>query len=256
MIRAVIFDLDNTLLRSDKSLSGYSQGVLERCRERGIRVLAASARPERTVREFGIFDEFEALVTLNGARVLSRGRELVNAIARASGERIAAALLPLPGAVVSVEMSGGIYASAPIPEWNASVFGGFPRLPEGTLYKVLVSGVTEREARAALTEDTYCTAIEGGKLYQFMSREATKWGGVREMLEDFGLAPEETAYFGDDWDDIGPVKNCGLGLAVANAIPEVKAAADLVIGSCDEDGPARYIEENILRGEHSERRTF
>ena len=237
MIRAVIFDLDNTLLRSDKSLSGYSRGVLERCRERGIRVLAASARPERTVREFGIFDEFE---------VLSRGRELVNAIARASGERIAASLLPLPGAVVSVEMSGGIYASAPIPEWNASVFGGFPKLPEGTLYKVLVSGVTEAEARAALTEDTYCTAIEGGKLYQFMSREATKWGGVREMLEDFGLAPEETAYFGDDWDDIGPVKNCGLGVAMENAIDEVKAVADAIAGHCDGDGAARFVEENIL----------
>ena len=246
MIRAVIFDLDNTLLRSDKSLSGYSRGVLERCRERGIRVLAASARPERTVREFGIFDQFDALVTLNGARVVLPGREIMNVIPRKTGEAIAAALLSLPGAVVSVEMCGGIYASAPIPEWNASVFGGFPKLPEGTLYKVLVSGVTEREARAALTEDTYCTAIEGGKLYQFMSREATKWGGVREMLEDFGLAPEETAYFGDDWDDIGPVKNCGLGVAMENAIPEVKAVADAIAGHCDGDGAARFVEENIL----------
>ena len=246
MIRAVIFDLDNTLLRSDKSLSGYSRGVLERCRERGIRVLAASARPERTVREFGIFDQFDALVTLNGARVVLPGREIMNVIPRKTGEAIAASLLPLPGAVVSVEMSGGIYASAPIPEWNASVFGGFPKLPEGTLYKVLVSGVTEREARAALTGDTYCTAIEGGKLYQFMSREATKWGGVREMLEDFGLAPEEAAYFGDDWDDIGPVKNCGLGVAMENAIPEVKAVADAIAGHCDGDGAARFVEENIL----------
>ncbi len=246
MIKALIFDLDNTLLRSDKSLSAYSRGVLARCRERGIRVLAASARPERTVREFGILGEFEALVTLNGARVLSRGRELVNAIPRESGERIAAGLLPLPGAVVSVEMSGGIFASAPIPEWNARVFGGFPGLPEGTLYKVLVSGVTEKEARAALTGDTYCTAIEGGKLYQFMSREATKWNGVREMLADFGLEPEACAFFGDDWDDIQCVKNCGLGVAMENAIPEVKAAADAIAGPCDGDGAARYVEENIL----------
>lgn len=246
MIKAVIFDLDNTLLRTDKSLSDYSRGVLARCRKRGIYVFAASARPERTVREFGIVGEFEALVTLNGARVLIRGRELVNAIARESGERIAAGLLPLPDALVSVEMSGGIYASAPIPEWNASVFTGFPRLPEGTLYKVLVSGVTEAEARAALTEDTYCTAIEGGKLYQFMSREATKWGGVREMLAAFGVSPQETAYFGDDWDDIECVKNCGLGVAMENAIPEVKAAADGFAGHCDGDGAARYVEENIL----------
>ncbi len=246
MIKAVIFDLDNTLLRSDKSLSAYSRGVLERCRERGIRVFAASARPERTVREFGIFEEFEALVTLNGARVVLPGRVLLNGISEKTGRAILERLISVPGAVVSVEMSGGIFASAPIPEWNANVFGGFPALPEGELYKILVSNIDETDVQAAVTADTYYTAVEGGLIFQFMSREATKWNGVRELLSAFGFAPEEAAYFGDDWDDIGPVKNCGLGVAMANAIPEVKAVADAVAGPCDGDGAARFVEENIL----------
>ena len=106
MIKALIFDLDNTLLRSDKSLSAYSRGVLGRCRERGLRVFAASARPERTIREFGIFEEFEALVTLNGARVVLPGRVLLNGIPAKTGEIIVSRLLGVPGAVVSVEMSG------------------------------------------------------------------------------------------------------------------------------------------------------
>ncbi len=247
MIKAIVCDLDNTVLRSDKSMSGYTRDVLRRCRGRGIRVLAASARPERTVREFGIFGEFEALTTLNGARVVLPGREILNTIPRESGERIAAALLCLPGALVSAEMSGGIFSSAPIPEWNAHVFPDFPKLPDGELYKVLVSGVAEREARAAATGDTYCTAIEGGKLFQFMSRAATKWGGVREMLEEYGISPSDCAFFGDDWDDIECVRNCGLGVAMANAIPEVRAVADGFAGHCDDDGAARYIEENILK---------
>lgn len=246
MIKAVIFDLDNTLLRSDKSLSAYSRGVLERCRERGIRVFAASARPERTVREFGIFEEFDALVTLNGARVVLPGRVLLNGISEKTGRDIIERLIHIPGAVVSVEMSGGIFASAPIPEWNANVFGGFPALPEGELYKILVSNIDETDVQAAVTADTYYTAVEGGLIFQFMSREATKWNGVRELLSAFGFAPEEAAYFGDDWDDIGPVKNCGLGVAMANAIPEVKAVADMIAGHCDEDGAARFVEENIL----------
>ncbi len=246
MIKAVIFDLDNTLLRSDKSLSDYSRGVLKRCRERGIHVLAASARPERTIREFGVFGEFEALVTLNGARVVLPGRVLLNGIPGKTGETILEKLIKVPGAVVSVEMSGGIFASAPIPEWNANVFDGFPALPEGDLYKILVSNIDETDVRAAVTEDTYYTAIEGGRLYQFMSRRAAKWNGVREMLSAFGLTPADAAYFGDDWDDVGPVKNCGLGVAMANAIPEVRAAADALAGWCDEDGAARFVEENIL----------
>lgn len=246
MIQALIFDLDNTLLRSDKSLSAASRGVLGKCRERGLRVFAASARPERTIRGFGIFDEFEALVTLNGARVVLPGRVLLNGISGKTGETILSKLIRVPGAVVSVEMSGGLYASAPIPEWGPTVWGDFPSLPAGELYKILVSGIDETDTRRAVTEDTYYTAIEGGKLFQFMSRAATKWHGVRELLAAFGLTPQEAAYFGDDWDDLEPVRNCGLGVAMANAIPEVKAVADAIAGPCDEDGAVRFVEENIL----------
>ena len=52
--------------------------------------------------------------------------------------------------------------------------------------------------------------------------------------------------FGDDNDDIEPIKNCGLGVAVSNAIPSVLDVADRVIDSNDMDGVAKFIEENLL----------
>ncbi len=246
MIKAVVLDLDNTLLRSDKSLSDYSRGVLAKCREHGIRVLAASARPERTIREFGVFGEFEALVTLNGARILLPNGELVNAIPPFAGEAVLARLMDRADAVLSVETDGGIFSNVPIPEWNSLIYNGFPRLPEGVLYKILASRVTKDDVLHALAPHTYFTAIEGGLLYQIMDKTATKWNGVREMLAAFGIDPKETAYFGDDWDDLDCVHNCGLGVAMSNAIPEVRAVADAVAGPCDEDGAARFIEKELL----------
>jgi len=53
-------------------------------------------------------------------------------------------------------------------------------------------------------------------------------------------------YFGDDNDDIEPVQNCGMGVAVANAIPAVLSAAKHMAKSNDEDGVACFIEEHIL----------
>lgn len=246
MIRAIVTDLDRTVMRLDKTMSGYSRDVLRRCRERGIHVLAASARPERTIREFGVFDEFEALTTLNGARVMLPGGAVVNGITKDTGRAVISRLVKIPGAVISVEMSGGIYSSAPIPEWNSAVFYRFPEIPEGELYKILISGVTRDDMEKALTEDTYFTAIEGGRLYQIMSRAATKWEGVKLMLAAVGVSPEECAYFGDDWDDIECVERCGLGVAVENAIPEVKAVANVTVGHCDDDGAAEYIEKEII----------
>ena len=49
--------------------------------------------------------------------------------------------------------------------------------------------------------------------------------------------------FGDDLADIGSLKMCGTGVAMGNALPEVKEAADITIGSNDEDGIAEYLEK-------------
>ena len=51
---------------------------------------------------------------------------------------------------------------------------------------------------------------------------------------------------GDDFNDIGMLKLCGTGVAMKNAIPQVKEVADYETLSNNEDGVAKYIEENIL----------
>lgn len=53
MIKALFFDLDGTLLTPDKRLSDASVSALAACRERGIQVYTATARPPRLARIFG-----------------------------------------------------------------------------------------------------------------------------------------------------------------------------------------------------------
>lgn len=55
------------------------------------------------------------------------------------------------------------------------------------------------------------------------------------------ISPEEAIFFGDDNDDLEAIKTCGIGVAVQNAIPEVKAAADVVIGANDNDSVAEFL---------------
>lgn len=88
--------------------------------------------------------------------------------------------------------------------------------------------------------------IANSALIQIMSKEATKWNGIKQMLSHFNISPIDAVYFGDDNDDIEPIKNCGLGVAVSNAIPSVLDVADRIIDSNDMDGVANFIEVNIL----------
>ena len=48
--------------------------------------------------------------------------------------------------------------------------------------------------------------------------------------------------FGDDFSDMGMLKLCGKGIAMGNAIPQVKEIADDITLTNDEDGVAVYLE--------------
>ncbi|MBQ1255276.1 MAG: HAD hydrolase family protein, partial [Clostridia bacterium] len=87
-MKAIITDLDRTLLRTDKSISEYSLSVLRECKERGILLLAASARPMRTIKEYKEAVGFDAVTAMNGAAVYLPGKEFKFGIPKESGEKI------------------------------------------------------------------------------------------------------------------------------------------------------------------------
>ena len=53
--------------------------------------------------------------------------------------------------------------------------------------------------------------------------------------------PEQAIYFGDDNDDIEPIRMCGRGVAVSNALAHIRQAADDIADSNDNDGVAKYL---------------
>lgn len=174
---------------------------------------------------------------------------LLPVISCESGEKILSAILQYPDVFLSIETSKGLYSNRDIPVWEPVIWDKFPTLPENIiLYKILASSQQKplyEGIETTLTDDVYHT-IANNDLIQIMSNEATKWNGIKQMLSHFGVSPSAAVYFGDDNDDIEPIKNCGLGVAVSNAIPSVLDVADRVIDSNDMDGVAKFIEENLL----------
>ena len=66
------------------------------------------------------------------------------------------------------------------------------------------------------------------------------------LLDRLGLGREEMMACGDSYNDLTMIRYAGLGVAMANAKPEVKAVADFVTLSNDEDGVAHAVERFIL----------
>ncbi|MGB0715022.1 MAG: KdsC family phosphatase [Phycisphaerae bacterium] len=78
--------------------------------------------------------------------------------------------------------------------------------------------------------------------------------GSREKLEDLqslftdiGVTAAETCYVGDDLPDLAPIRTCAIGVAVANAVPTVKQAAQLVTRRMGGSGAIAELIEFLLR---------
>ena len=73
-----------------------------------------------------------------------------------------------------------------------------------------------------------------------------KGKAVRLLARMLEIPLAEVLVFGDAANDIQMVREAGIGVAVANAVHEVKEAADYVTGSNDEEGAAKFIEKYVL----------
>jgi len=116
--------------------------------------------------------------------------------------------------------------------------------------KEQMSGV-DRALEEALPGKLSTHVLRSPKYVGFMCEVApagvTKWSAIRRLAHSWGVAEPEICAVGDDVNDIPMIQAAGLGVAMGNALPEVKAAADRIAPSHDDNGLARVVDW-LLKG--------
>ena len=261
-IRAIAFDLDDTLLRSDLTVSDYTVEVLRRAKERGIFILPASGRTRDSmfpaVERIGCADAF---ISCNGADVWTTGRELLmqellpvelaHEVARFASDRGVYCQTYSPSRFffsIDNEYAVSYAHSSSLEGEYVGDLTAFIRQP---VTKLLMMDTPERIA--ALYEES--RAVFGGRASMTCSKpyflecnplRATKGNALRWCSAHFGFGMDELLTFGDSLNDVSMLEAAGVGVAMGNAREDVKAMGFPVCLSNDEDGVARYIDENIL----------
>jgi hypothetical protein len=251
--RVIALDLDDTLLRSDRTVSATTLDLLRRWRAAGNHVVIATGRPPRSIAE-ALPADLQAVpwIAYNGAQVVEDGATVYEDLMSVEDTHRIVALLQaaLPACTIGLEIDDVLYLNRqidrPSPYQVAEDLLAVATAPSA---KVLFFH-QEFAALAPVLRELPATAramlSEKYRLVQILAASADKAEALRFVVERWGCSMDQVIAFGDDINDVDMVRASGLGVAVDNAIPEVKAVADRVTLSNDEDGVASVLRELVV----------
>jgi Cof subfamily protein (haloacid dehalogenase superfamily) len=258
--RAVATDLDGTLLRSDGTLDARTLRALQRFEASATHplVVLCTARPARWLAPLAAAaGRHGVVVCANGGVIWSVHDEavvdqfpLTVEVAREVVARLRAVLPEGAWAVERAEVFArepGYTARWPVPD--DTVVGAIDALLSVPPVKLMLRhphlAVADLAARARehvghLVEVTYSSSDDA--LLEISAAGVSKASALAGLCLARGIAPEEVIAFGDMPNDLPMLAWAGYGVAVANAHPEVLAAADEVTAANDDCGVAQVLE--------------
>lgn len=266
-IRLVAIDIDGTLLNSAKQVTDTTAAMLQAARkEAGVRIVLATARPPRSV--MSIYNQLgldTPLINYNGALVydpLAKRVLMHKPIGcKTSRQIIDLARSVYPEVVVSAEILDRWYTDrfdpslvtetgrrfrpnvvAPVDQWLTQAVTKLLLLGEPENLEKVAGAVTAKFRRQVTIIQTEW------HLLQITHVTVSKAQALRVVAGEVGVSSEQVMAIGDNANDVGMLKWAGIGVAMGNAPPVVKAAADYVTDHHDADGAAKAIHEIIIKG--------
>jgi Cof subfamily protein (haloacid dehalogenase superfamily) len=267
-ILAVVSDVDGTLVTGDKILSARAQAVVAELHARGIIFTIISSRPPRGLRMlFAPLEITTPIGSFNGGVIATPDLSVITEhflmpqVARRVVDMLdahGAQSWVFAGRDWLVRNSDGPYI-----EREERTLGFRPTIVEdfGPILDVAakIVGVStdfellarcERDIRAVLADQA--SVARSQPYYLDITHPlANKGIALSELAKLLAIPLAEIAVIGDGGNDIAMFERSGLSIAMGNASPEVRQAADFVTDSNHEDGFANAIERFILGGDRS-----
>ncbi len=255
----VATDLDGTIVREDGTISARTVAAFARVEAAGARFVLVTGRPPRVMPVIAAaFGHRGTAICSNGALTYDMRTDMVMARTLIQPAALIAAARALraaiPGIGIALEYPDGRAADDVFQAITWDRNAAIPRPGEEALFarpaaKLLGRhlGYTPDEllALAAPVIDGLVSVSHSNAmgLIEAAAVGVSKATAVAELAASHGITPAEVVAFGDMPNDLPLLAWAGTSCAVANAHPDVLAAATCVIGGNDADGVAEYLEK-------------
>ena len=253
-IKMIVTDLDDTLLSGKKEITEYTLTIIRKCQELGIKFVPATARPLSKIEPLGI--SADALITLNGSRIYQAGEQIYH---KGISKKELNAFLPTflkkyNTCRISVDMDDFFYTNHDLSEIEPKLTNfkihDLMTLPDKIIDRILLTLPQPSEIKnlqEILPDYLHAHLFRDQSFCRILHKDVSKAAAISHLCEKWQIDPSEVVAFGDDYNDIEMFKLCGQGVAVENAIAELKAVATDTTCCNNTDGVAKWLEQNVLK---------
>ena len=274
MYKMIALDMDGTLLNDEKKVSNRNKRAIEKADDFGVKIVVSTGRLFTSASFFGeMIGVKSPIISSNGAYIREKDRDEV-IYERLLGSENAYKIVNLckkhdlychlfTSDTVFTEKI--IYASFNYANYNLDMPddkkininvikpNDWEAIIEKYKDKILKAVIADEDSDKiiALRKDVCDLDVEVVSSFsnniEIMSKGTSKGDAVRVLADFYGINKDEVICIGDGENDISMIKYAGLGIAMGNAIDEVKDAADFVTLSNEDDGVAHAIEKFVLQ---------
>lgn len=250
MIRSLFFDIDGTLCSfKTHDIPQSTVRALEAAKARGVRIFISTGRPIAIINNLGTIEHLiDGYITTNGAYCFTGGTTVCCTPIPADDVQTLLDDAVENGYPCIVAADCGIAVYGDAREIVDRVFRGELNVSNldidrpnddvinGNILQITSFCSPEHE-KTLMGKVSHCVSGRWHPAFTDITADgADKGKGLAAMAKHLGLDISETMAFGDGGNDISIIRRAGIGVAMGNAGADVKAAADYVTTSVDEDG--------------------
>ena len=247
--KLVALDMDGTVLTKDKSVTQKTKDILKKAQNEGIRPVIVTGRPPCGIvnyaKEMGILHSNAYAVCYNGAAIveLNDFHDVYSLCADGrSIKEVTKLAHKFNCKVHAYSKARGLVIEDLNPATTREV------VHSGAPYTAIDFMQCEEDldkVRAAISpslHELFTVMRSDPNFLEFIPFDGTKGKALGELCKILDIEIERTMAFGDAENDCKMLETAGLGVAMANAMPEAKKAAKAITLSNEEDGVAVFLE--------------
>lgn len=266
-IKAIMCDVDGTLLTSDGVVSPRTVEAIKKAKEKGILFGLSTGRDVNSVKnllkEWGIDGLVDSIVGTGGAEIYDYVLNVDTQSYPLAGELIQEIIthfvdmdvnfaIPWEGKLFAPKDDRHIQALSigdKVP-YEVVDFQEFLKEPKPKLIIVCDPGYMDQVVERSKTfkNDQYKCAslITASTLYEYMDPRISKTHGLMQVMDMHHIDMKNLCTFGDADNDYDMTLNAGVGVVMENGSDKTKSVADYITDDNNNDGIAKFIEEHIL----------